>query len=79
MRNLKSCTKEEFDAFVADYPRPLQRDVFGACEPPVLTLNDFTLAPMWPDSVVASYHIGDDPASSVVYYGPPSGFQILAE
>ena len=56
---LELCSKEEFDDFIAKYPRPLTRDVFGAGEPPVVTFNDFTIAPKWPESVVASYFAED--------------------
>jgi hypothetical protein len=53
----KPCTKAEFDAFVAAYPRPLDRDVTGICEPPMVSYNDFTLG-VWPESMVAAYHMG---------------------
>ena len=75
MSDLVDCSHEELIAFVAFYPRPLERDVFGACEPPLLTFNDFTLG-AWPESVVAQYHVGDDPDCGVVYYGAPSNFKI---
>ncbi len=51
---LKIVDEAEFSAFLASYPRPLERDVFRACEPPLITYNDFERAPYWPDSVVAS-------------------------
>jgi hypothetical protein len=54
---MRNVTKVEFDAFVAAYPRPLVRDVFGAFEPPLVTYNDFNLAPKWPESVVASHDL----------------------
>ena len=47
-------SKEEFDKFIHDYPRKLEKDVAGMYEPPLLTFNDFMVAPMWPRSVVAS-------------------------
>lgn len=59
MEKLRSCTKEEFEAFVAAYPGHLERDIYGACEPPLVTFNDFKRAPMWPDSVVASCLLDD--------------------
>ncbi len=76
MKTLVDCTKEELEAFVAAYPRKLDRDVFGASEPPLVTFNDFTLG-VWPDSVVAKFHAGDDPSATERYYGPASGFKIL--
>ena len=52
---MRDCTKEELAEFVVTYPRPLERDVYGVCEPPLVTYNDFTLGP-WPLSIVASFH-----------------------
>lgn len=49
----RAATKDEFDAFVQSYPRPLTRDVETMGEPPKVSLNDFTLGD-WPKSVVAS-------------------------
>jgi hypothetical protein len=51
---MKSVSKDEFSAFLKSYPRKLERDVYGACEPPMVTYNDFARAPQWPDSIVAS-------------------------
>lgn len=47
-------TEAEFNAFIKRYPRKLVTDVAGMYEPPVLTFNDFELAPKWPESVVAN-------------------------
>lgn len=44
---------ENFEAWLKAYPRPLDRDVFRAAEPPLVTWNDFARAPYWPDSIVA--------------------------
>lgn len=52
------CTKYEFDAFIAAYPRKLVRDVACFYDPPLVTFNDFTLG-KWPQSVVASYSFTD--------------------
>lgn len=54
----KAVSKLEFDAFLSSYPRKLERDVYGACEPPLVTWNDFDRAPYWPDSVVAKVAAG---------------------
>lgn len=75
MKSLKPCTKEEFDAFLAAYPRRVERDVYMAGEPPLVTYNDFSLAPAWPQSVVAS-HLDGDPPGTATYYGPPSNYKI---
>lgn len=52
-------TKEEFEQYLKDYPRPLERDVAFMAEPPWVSYNDFTLASGWPDSVVASHSFED--------------------
>jgi hypothetical protein len=59
VNNRAPCTKEEFDAFIKAYPRPLVFDVTGICEPPYASYNDFTLG-NWPESVVAGYSHFDD-------------------
>jgi hypothetical protein len=51
---MKSCTEEEFTAFLKAYPRKLERDVNQIYEPPLVTFNDFTLG-AWPQSVVAGH------------------------
>ena len=53
-------SKQEFVDFINSYPRPLERDVFGACDPPAVSYNDFELANRWPYSIVASTHLYDD-------------------
>lgn len=55
----KNVTRQEFEDFIKNYPRPLERDCFGAFEPPLITYNDFALADRWPDSVVASTYLYD--------------------
>jgi len=49
---MKDVNKDDFNTFVAAYPRPLHKNVSGISEPPTLTYNDFTRG-NWPDSVVA--------------------------
>lgn len=62
-------TKEKFVNYINNYPRKLIRDVFGACDPPSITYNDFELADRYPYSVVASTHLYDDIPGSY-YYEP---------
>lgn len=65
----KKVTKEEFIKFIQSYPRKLKMDVWGACEPPLITYNDFELADRWPYSVVADTHAwSNDPDH--YYYAP---------
>ena len=56
----KSVTRKEFEKFLKEYPRKLERDVFGAFEPPLVTYNDFELANRWPFSTVASTFLYTD-------------------
>jgi hypothetical protein len=70
---MRKVNKEEFDKFVAEYPRPLERNVAAMYEPPLCSYNDSTLGE-WPESVVAWHHAFtsyDDPT--------PEGFHILDE
>ena len=65
----KRVSKAEFEEFLRQYPRPLERDVFGACEPPAISYNDFELANRWPYSIVAStFAYMDNPND--YYYEP---------
>jgi len=56
--NLKPCTEAELLAFVAAYPRKLDRDVCQIYDPPLETFNDFALG-SWPTSVVAKSWLED--------------------
>lgn len=51
---MKKVTKEEFEKFIRDYPKPLVQDVYAIAEPPILQFNDFSEGKVWPESVVAS-------------------------
>jgi hypothetical protein len=62
MQNLKPVSKEEFDAFLASYPRKLVRDVARMFDPELITFNDFSDGKAWPDSVVACYTEGGNSA-----------------
>ena len=58
----KEVSKEEFNNFIKNYPRKLNRDVCGISDPPAISYNDFELANRWPYSIVAStMHYSDDP------------------
>lgn len=70
MTKFREVSAEEFKAFLKAYPRPLCFDVAGMCEPPLATYNDFTIAPLWPDSVVASHRYN-------YYTDEPERFAIL--
>lgn len=62
----KRVSKSEFEEFLSAYPRPLVRDVFGACDPPAVSYNDFELG-YWPRSIVASTHLYDDKPGEYFY------------
>jgi hypothetical protein len=49
----REVSREECLAFIKAYPRKLEFDCTGICEPPVGTYNDFAIAPEWPGSIVA--------------------------
>ena len=51
---LDDCTKEEFDAFIAAYPRELVRKNIMVVEPPIVSFLDPTLG-QWPECTVAHY------------------------
>lgn len=60
-RAFKKVEKDEFEKFVDDYAKhhPLEKDVAGMYEPPLLTYNDFSKGSMWPESVVAKVIFGE--------------------
>lgn len=67
-KQFKDVTKQEFDEFIASYPRHLERDVCGIYEPPVVSYNDWEIG-WWSRSVVANTMLySDDPKNS--YYEP---------
>lgn len=53
MSEMRSVTKEEFDAWVAAYPRPLVRNVWRVSEPELHGWHDFSLGD-GPESLVAA-------------------------
>lgn len=60
---------ETFNKFIKEYPRKLEKDVCGICDPPSITYNDFILADRWPYSAVANtWAYSDDPND--YYYEP---------
>lgn len=65
----KRVSKSEFVEFLKNYPRKLDCDVCGICDPPSITYNDFVLANRWPYSVVASTFAYDDNPDGY-YYEP---------
>ena len=67
-KQYKQVTKQEFDEFIASYPRHLERDVCGICEPPAVSYNDLEIG-WWSRSIVASTMLySDNPKDS--YYEP---------
>lgn len=63
---MKKVSKSEFYKFINGYQRKLERDVYGVCDPPVVTYNDFKLG-NWPDSVVAKTWLYDDNPKGYYY------------
>lgn len=58
---------QEFKEFLKNYPRKLECDCCGICEPPSITYNDFELANRWPYSVVAKTFAYDDKPGDYFY------------
>lgn len=54
----KKVSKEEFYSYIKSYPRKLDFDTCGICEPPLSSYNDFTRG-YWPDSMVAKIYRND--------------------
>lgn len=66
----KKVDKQTYQKFIDEYPRKLVRDVYGVCDPPSITYNDFELADRYPYSVVASTLAYDDDPGAY-FYEPP--------
>lgn len=58
-KQFKNVTKQEFDEFIASYPRHLERDVCGIYEPPAVSYNDWEIG-WWSRSIVASTMLYSD-------------------
>lgn len=52
-REYKKVTRDEYVAFLRNYPNQLKFDCTGICEPPMGSYNDFTGGKVWPESIVA--------------------------
>jgi hypothetical protein len=65
----RKVSEEEFNAFVAAYPRPLAEDTSGIPVPPVTSYCDFGSGLKWPEAVVASVCRGDlmEPAEPRIF------------
>lgn len=53
MTELRACTAEEFDDFLENYPRELERNFNHIPDPPIETYSDPSLG-VWPGCVVAT-------------------------
>lgn len=69
MNKMKRVCKEEFYNFINNYPRRLERDVYGVCDPPAVSYNDFEKFEKWPESIVAQTFLYDDDPNGY-YYKP---------
>ena len=63
----RNVTKEEFEEFIKNYPRKLERDVCGISDPPAVSYNDFELANRWPYSLVGSTFLYDENPDDYFY------------
>lgn len=66
----KPVNKEDFIEFIEKYPRKLKMDVYGVCDPPLITYNDFELANRWPYGIVAKTYAYDDNPDGYYYEAP---------
>jgi hypothetical protein len=73
---MKQVSKAEFIDFINNYPRKLERDFYGVCEPPLITYNDFELANRWPYSIVAKTWVYEDEPGHY-YYVPEEGREYI--
>lgn len=76
---IKEVTKEEFDKFIKNYPRPLTYDCTFIYDPPGISYNDFELANSWPYSIVASTHLYSDNPEDCFYVPPEERNYIIIE
>jgi hypothetical protein len=67
---LENVTKEQFEEFLKNYPRPLLYDYYGVCMPPLITYNDRKIADKFPNSIVALTYAYED-ESKHYFYCPP--------
>jgi len=75
----KRVTKEEFNAFLKQYPRKLVSDVYGVCDPPAISYNDFELANRWPYSIVANTWAYEDDPNDYYYAAPENREYYIVE
>jgi hypothetical protein len=63
MSEWKMVSKDEFYEYAKKYSEKnnvkLERDVAMMCEPPLMTLNDFSNGEVWPKSIVAKAYVMD--------------------
>lgn len=53
----ETVSEERFCEFVKDYPRDLERDCTGICEPPVVAFYDLALPEQ--HNIVAKFDVGE--------------------
>lgn len=78
MDEWKKVQKAEFDSFISDYPRRLEKDVTGICEPPMLSYNDFSDEKIWPESMVAQISLNTSMKGHPDYQGEPDDYYLKA-
>jgi hypothetical protein len=68
MTDLSPVSKEQFEAWVASYPRPLKRSLFEGGDPPRAVYYDLSIGGGL-DAIVALYTIDS-------VYGPEGGWRV---
>ena len=76
---MKDVTKEEYVAFIKNYPRKLEADCCAISDPPLITHNDFELANRWPYSIVAEHYAYSDDPNDYYYTKPEDQHYYIME
>lgn len=70
VKDFRKVSKHEFDEYNASFCVNLVRDVNPCCDPPLLTVNDFSTGMVWPESVVSYAILSDNNFEPPSYYIP---------
>ena len=76
MEGFKKVTESEFNNFIKEYDKRLEKDVFRACDPPFLTYNDFSADKIWPESIVAKVCLNSSMKYHPLYDGESDEYYI---
>ncbi len=69
----RQVSREEFEEWIASYPRKLDVDIYGIADPPWRNYHDFTIGKGW-DSLVAGVHLCHEPERGEIGQRPDEYF-----